>query len=166
MTAPPVASETNLDLPHDGLLGHIIRMNLAVTAALEAIAQQHGIALADYLVLGVIRRSKGGRSAPGAIAGVLGRTTGGMSLTLDRLAAAGWLERSADPDDGRRVIVVLTVAGRRLAEEVNRDMHAWERSLGLPDTEASLDALESVTAAVTTAVTAAVTAQELVLSDR
>ena len=46
--------------------------------------------MADYLVLGVVRRSPGHRSAPTAICEVLGRTTGGMSLTLDRLEAAGW----------------------------------------------------------------------------
>ena len=56
-----------------------------------------GSRFADYLVLGVVRRSPGQRSAPTAIGDVLGRTTGGMSLTLDRLEAAGLVRRTPTP---------------------------------------------------------------------
>lgn len=115
--------------PGDGLLGGIVRLNLAVTQVLEGITGAHGIALADYLVLGVVRGAPGGRTAPTAIAEELGRTTGGMSLTLDRLVAAGWVERSRDPLDGRRVIVQLTPAGTELATAVNAELHAWEAAL-------------------------------------
>ncbi|HUS62783.1 MAG TPA: helix-turn-helix domain-containing protein, partial [Acidimicrobiales bacterium] len=69
----------------DGLLGAIVRLNLAVTQVLDGITGEAGITLADYLVLGVIRGAPGGRSSPTAICDVLGRTTGGMSLALDRL---------------------------------------------------------------------------------
>ena len=115
----------------DGLLGAIVRLNLAVTQVLDGITGAHGIALADYLVLGVIRGSAGGRSAPTAICEVLGRTTGGMSLTLDRLTAAGWVRRSPDPADRRRVVVELTDEGFQLAKAVNEELHEWEHSLGL-----------------------------------
>jgi DNA-binding MarR family transcriptional regulator len=115
----------------DGLLGAIVRLNLAVTQVLDGITGAHGITLPDYLVLGVVRGSEGGRSAPTAICEVLGRTTGGMSLTLDRLAAAGWVRRSPDPGDRRRVVVELTDEGLRLATAVNAELHEWERSLGL-----------------------------------
>jgi DNA-binding MarR family transcriptional regulator len=49
-----------------------------------------------------------------------------MTLTLDRLEAAGWLTRSADPTDRRRVALELTDAGRELAVAVNDDLHRWE----------------------------------------
>jgi len=116
----------------DGLLGAIVRLNLAVTQVLDRITGANGIALADYLVLGVIRGAPGGRSAPTAICDVLGRTTGGMSLTLDRLAAAGWVVRTPDPADRRRVVVELTPGGAELATRVNRQLHEWEASLALP----------------------------------
>lgn len=115
----------------DGLLGGIVRLNLAVTQVLEGIIGAHGVNLADYLVLGVIRGAPGQRSAPTAICDVLGRTTGGMSLTLDRLAAAGWLRREPDPTDRRRVVVELTDQGLALATEINEELHEWERSLDL-----------------------------------
>ena len=117
--------------PDDGLLGAIVRLNLAVTRVLDGITGAHGVTLADYLVLGVIRGAPGGRSAPTAICEVLGRTTGGMSLTLDRLTTAGWVVRTPDPDDRRRVVVELTPTGAELATRVNRELHEWEASLGL-----------------------------------
>jgi DNA-binding MarR family transcriptional regulator len=115
----------------DGLLGAIVRLNLAVNQVLDGITSANRIALADYLVLGVIRAAPGGRSAPTAICDVLGRTTGGMSLTLDRLTAAGWVLRTPDPADRRRVVVELTPAGAELATRVNRQLHEWEASLTL-----------------------------------
>jgi DNA-binding MarR family transcriptional regulator len=52
-----------------------------------------------------------------------------MTLTLDRLEAAGWITREPDPTDRRRQRVRLTAAGRRLAVEVNDSLHEWERAL-------------------------------------
>ena len=135
------AGAAALDLPEGGLLGAIVRLDLAVTDVLEGAAARSGLTFADYLVLGVVRRSPGGRSAPTAIAGVLGRTTGGMTLTLDRLEAAGLLRRRRSPDDGRRVIVELTPRGSHLATEVNAALHAWEEALALPTTTAAAVAL-------------------------
>jgi DNA-binding MarR family transcriptional regulator len=119
------------DWRDDGLLGGIVRLNLAVTQVLEGITGAHGTALADYLVLGVIRGAPDRRSAPTAICEVLGRTTGGMSLTLDRLTAAGWVRRSPDPADRRRVVVELTAEGTELATRINARLHEWEAGLEL-----------------------------------
>ena len=149
MTAPAARTSTPLELPDDGLLGVVVRLELAVTQALEGITTEVGMSLGDYLVLAVIRRSPGGRSAPTAICAVLGRTTGGMTLTLDRLAAAGWLRRSPDPTDRRRIVLELTPTGLDLVTRANDALHAWEQSLELPgDPPAVLDTLESLTAAI------------------
>jgi DNA-binding MarR family transcriptional regulator len=117
--------------PELGLLSPLTRLTLLVDAELERIAARHGMTFADYLVLGVVRRSPDGRGRPTDICAVLGRTTGGMTLTLDRLEAAGWLQRSQDSSDRRRIVVSLTAEGRRLAEAVNEDLHVWEQSLPL-----------------------------------
>lgn len=139
----------NPTAPDDGLLGAIVRLDLSVTRALDEIAGRAGLAFADYLVLGVVRRAPGRRSSPTAIAEVLGRTTGGMSLTLDRLETDGWLRRSRDPGDGRRVVVELTPRGLRVATRVNRELHAWESSLDLPRPHADVvGVLDGVTEAI------------------
>jgi DNA-binding MarR family transcriptional regulator len=138
MTAGPVALSGPAGLrdalalpPELGLLSPLTRLTLLVDAELGRIAAKHGIAYADYLVLGVVRRSPGGRGRPTDMCAVLGRTTGGMTLTIDRLEAAGWVRRAPDRDDRRRIVVSLTDEGLQLAEAVNRELHAWEASLPL-----------------------------------
>ena len=138
-----------LDLPDGGLLGAIVRLNLAVTQVLEDHAGRSGLTFADYLVLGVVRRSPDQRSAPTAIASTLGRTTGGMTLTLDRLEAAGLLRRTRHAGDGRRVVIELTPKGRRVATSVNAALHEWEAALALPVPAATAVALlDDLTAAI------------------
>lgn len=141
--------EPDLDTGEPGLMAKVVRLNLLVTRALEEICAQAGISLADYLVLGVVRRSPAGRTTPTRICEVLHRTTGGMTLTIDRLEGLGWLTRSADPTDRRRVVVELTPAGRELATGLNAQMHEWEDRLALPARsreriDAQLDALLAV----------------------
>jgi DNA-binding MarR family transcriptional regulator len=120
-----------LDLPDIGLVARIVRLNLLVTRLIDAIAAAEGVAAADYLVLAVLRRSPGHRTSPTRISEVLGRSTGGMTLTLDRLEALGWVTRAPDPSDRRRVVVELTDAGLELSTRVNDALHGWERGLGL-----------------------------------
>ena len=121
-----------LGLPSDvGIVARLVRLDLLVRRVLDDITAIEGIAVADYLVLAVIRRSPGHRATPTRICEILDRTSGGMSLALDRLVAAGWVVRGSDPDDGRRVVVDLTPAGLTLATRVNDALHEWEDSLEL-----------------------------------
>jgi len=138
--------EPDIATGEPSLVTKVVRLNLLITQALDGVTAKLGISLADHLVLGVVRRSPNECATPTRICEVLRRTTGGMTLTIDRLEKAGWLLRSADPADRRRVLVTLTDRGRDLAIAVNRELHRWEDRLGLParsreriDTE--LDAL-------------------------
>lgn len=141
------------DLPESygaGLLGTLVRLNLAVSDVLARITGDHGTNLADYLVLGLIRASKDSLSSPGTIADTLGRTSGGMTLTIDRLITAGLVHKSKDPSDGRRAVVGLTDEGMRVAVAVNRSLHEWERELSLQDSEQVTGLLESLTREIVT----------------
>jgi DNA-binding MarR family transcriptional regulator len=129
--APSADWAKELDLADAGLVSRVLRLNLLVGRLLERITTPAGIAPADYLVLGVLRQSPRQRSSPTRICALLGRSTGGMTLTIDRLEAAGWLTRSPDPDDRRRVIVTLTPAGLALSTMINQALHAWEDGLDL-----------------------------------
>lgn len=130
--ATDVGADTGFDA--DGLLGHVVRLNVAVDRVLADIIGAHGISVADYLVLGVVRRSPQHRSAPTTICEVLGRTTGGMTLTIDRLVRAGLVRRLPDPSDRRRVVIEATATGVALARRINADLHRWETSLGVSRT--------------------------------
>lgn len=121
-----------LGLPADvGIVARLVRLDLLVRRVLDDITAAAGISVADYLVLAVVRRSPDHRATPTRICEVLDRTSGGMTLALDRLAKAGWLRRSADPADRRRVVVELTPEGLAVAARINADLHAWEDSLDL-----------------------------------
>lgn len=54
----------------------------------------------------------------GALAERLGSVTSTFSRAVDRLEAAGWVSREANPDSRREVIVRATDAGRELVERV------------------------------------------------
>jgi len=121
-----------LGLPADvGILARLIRLQLLVQRVLDDVAGAAGVSASDYLVLAVVRRSPDQRATPTRICEILDRTSGGMSLALDRLEQSGWLRRSADPADRRRVVVELTPEGLAVATRVNADLHAWEAALAL-----------------------------------
>lgn len=130
--APARDWAAELGLPADvGILARLVRLQMLLQRVLDDVAGAAGVSAGDYLVLAVVRRSPGQRATPTRICEVLDRTSGGMSLALDRLEKAGWLRRSADPDDRRRVVVELTPEGLAVATRVNADLHAWEESLAL-----------------------------------
>jgi DNA-binding MarR family transcriptional regulator len=129
--APSADWASELDIADAGLVTRVLRLNLLVGRLLERTTISAGIAPADYLVLGVVRQSPHHRSSPTRICALLGRSTGGMTLTIDRLEAAGWLTRSPDPDDRRRVIVTLSPAGLTISTQINKALHGWEDGLNL-----------------------------------
>lgn len=67
-----------------------------------------------------------------------------MGYLVDQLEAAGYVERAADPDDGRAVIVRRTAKGwaanRAVAEEVARIEKDWAGLLG----QAKMDQLKGL----------------------
>lgn len=148
--APQLPGYAEFGLPEEvGFLARMARLAVLTNLVFDQIVEPFGLGFNDYLVLGVIRRSPGGRSSPVLLCRVLGRTTGGMTLTLDRLAANGWVRRSPNPDDRRRVIVTLTPVGRQLSLDVNAALHAWEVASTQGDARKELlDAADQLLAAV------------------
>ena len=56
--------------------------------------------------------------SPSKLNAYVGLSSGGITKTVDRLAADGLIERSPDPNDGRGVLVTLTDKGRTKAERI------------------------------------------------
>lgn len=79
----------------------------------------HGLTYAEFDVLATLRRAGAPyRLKPGRLAATSMLTTGGTSNILQRLLAAGLVEREPDPDDGRSSWVRLTPLGVTRAEEL------------------------------------------------
>ncbi len=71
-------------------------------------AEQFGLNRTDLRALDLIRRS--GILAPTALAGALGFTTGGITAVIDRLERAGYVQRTPDPQDRRRLVLEPTTS--------------------------------------------------------
>jgi DNA-binding MarR family transcriptional regulator len=85
----------------------------SVTEALVA----HGLSLGQFDILATLRRQgPGGRLTPTRLMRSVMLSSGGMTNRLDRLEAAGLVERRADPDDRRGVVVGLTGRGRKVID--------------------------------------------------
>jgi DNA-binding MarR family transcriptional regulator len=143
-TRPAWADE--LALESVGLVARLLRLHLLFGRLLDDVTSAVGIGDADYLVLGLVERSGEGGGSPTRIAEILGRSTGGMTLTLDRLEGMGWVTREPDPADRRRILVRLTPTGLDATHRVRDALYAWEASLDLADRDreqlfASVDAL-------------------------
>jgi len=92
-----------------------------------AIAHQLGMPLTDIQCMGLLAA---GPAAPSDLAAQLGLTTGAMTKVLDRLERSGFVARSPDPADRRRIVITADPEGFRvltpyyapMAEKMNRHL--------------------------------------------
>lgn len=87
----------------------------------------------DLDTLTTLRRAGNGAFlTPSTLATAGQLTSGGMTNRLDRLEAAGLVQRTRDPNDRRGIRVALTPAGARLADQTFEDSLEVQRSLLQP----------------------------------
>lgn len=88
----------------------------AVDAFDEAVAENLGVNRTDLRCMDVLLQV--GAATPGELGTRLGLTTGSVTAMLDRLERLGYLRRSPDPSDRRRVTVRPTAEPERIAVEL------------------------------------------------
>lgn len=92
---------------------------------LDEVMAGHGLGLGEFDVLATLRRhGRGATLSPTYLARVAMVTPGGMTSRLDRLEAAGFVVREADPADRRGSRVSLTREGREVADRALEDLVA------------------------------------------
>jgi DNA-binding MarR family transcriptional regulator len=107
----------DLDPAPMALMARLFRVSRAADRAVDAGLAEHGLQPGWFDVLSALRRAGSPhRLSPGRLSAAVMLSTGGMTKRLDRMEAAGLLERSADPDDRRGVLVGLTARGRRAVD--------------------------------------------------
>lgn len=75
-----------------------------------------GLTFPQYLV--ILELLDGAPVSVGVLGNQLGMDTGTITPLVKRIEAAGFVTRTRDPDDERRVMVDLTPAGRALESEI------------------------------------------------
>jgi len=125
-------------------LGSAFRAQQRATDALDdAAALYFGVNRTDLRCLDVILEQ--GSATPSALAESLGITSGSVTTMLDRLTEAGYVERSADAADRRRVAVRPTakaeVAAKAVYEPVAREGQQLLARYTIAELEAFLDFL-------------------------
>jgi DNA-binding MarR family transcriptional regulator len=98
-------------------VGHELRLFGTEIDALDARAAEHfGLNRSDLRCLDVLSHS--GAMSPTALAHTVGMSTGGLSISLGRLERAGYVRRTMDRNDRRRVSVELTRKAERVEQQI------------------------------------------------
>ncbi|MFF4397451.1 MarR family winged helix-turn-helix transcriptional regulator [Streptomyces sp. NPDC001480] len=117
ISSPKEAAGNPLVLAFGRLQGAANRLEYILGRALE---QECGITHLMYEVLLILGRADEPGLSMRAIAQEQVLTTGGATRLVDRMEAAGLVERAEDPDDRRGRLVRLTALGERMAVQASR----------------------------------------------
>jgi DNA-binding MarR family transcriptional regulator len=100
----------------------LLRAHAQLMSRLDAeLEATQGIALTDYGVLVNLAEADGGRMRMSDLAERLLLSPSGLTRRLDRLVAAGLVERVRCPTDRRGAFAVLTPAGRKRLQRAAPD---------------------------------------------
>jgi DNA-binding MarR family transcriptional regulator len=93
--------------------------------------------------------------SPTALARAVGMSTGGLSISLGRLERAGYVRRTMDRNDRRRVSVALTRKAQRVEQQIFGPLLAQVGELLQSYSEADLELIHKFLQRVRSAVAAA-----------
>ena len=110
-------------LPFDESVGFLVRdLNRAIQRALQAKLAASGVAPGAWYFLRVLGEGEG--LTQRALAGRVGMMEPTAVIALRGLERAGWIVRTRNPTDRRKIHVSLTPAGRALRERLLPLAHA------------------------------------------
>src|SRR5829696_7388184 len=112
----------------------VMRVQQILLARYDEVLRPHGLTFARYEALVLLRFSRSGTLPLKVIGSRLMVHPTSVTNAISRLAAAGLVERRANPQDGRGVLASITGRGRAVAEAATRDLMAIDFGLGaLPE---------------------------------
>jgi DNA-binding MarR family transcriptional regulator len=120
----------DLDVTPTHVLQRITRLYLLQSASFAEVFARFGMSFGEYEVLAALTRSGPPyRLKPGELVGALVLSSGAVTNRIDRVEAAGLVERLPDPDDRRGTLVALTAKGRAVVDKAVRAHLANEERL-------------------------------------
>jgi DNA-binding MarR family transcriptional regulator len=130
-----IVEEWNRERPElDGSSTHVLqritRLYLLQSASFAEVFGRYGLTFGEYEVLAALVRSgPPHRMRPSELGGAVVLSSGAMTHRIDRVEAAGMVERLPDPDDRRGTLVALREKGRQVVDEAVRAHLANEERL-------------------------------------
>lgn len=107
----------DLDPSPLGVVGRVIVLAKYLERSVEAALAKHHLTLGQFDILATLRRvGKKGELTPTQLLQSVMLSSGGMTSRLDKLEAAGLIDRGPDPSDRRGVRVALTQKGRKVID--------------------------------------------------
>lgn len=108
----------DLDLTPMGVFGRISVLARVLESRVDTVFTAHRLRQGEFDVLTALRRSGPPYTLiPSELSAMLMMSRAGMTNRIDRLVAAGYVERTVDPADRRSFRVALTDEGRRVVDE-------------------------------------------------
>jgi DNA-binding MarR family transcriptional regulator len=124
------AERPDLDIEPLHVLSRVSRLSRHLDRARRDVFAAHDLESWEWDVLTALRRAgRPYRMSPGRLLRATLVTSGTMTNRIDRLAAAGLVERHPDPQDKRGVQVQLTAAGKSVVDAALSDLLDRERQL-------------------------------------
>jgi len=121
----------------------VFRVQQILLARFDAVLKPHELTFARYEVLVLLTFSRTGRLPLKVIGSRLMVHPTSVTNAIDRLVAAGYVERLPNPADGRGVLAGITDAGRAVVDVATGELTSLDFGLGdLGDAE--LDTLFDV----------------------
>jgi DNA-binding MarR family transcriptional regulator len=113
----PALLARGTDAEFRGLIHDLIAYGHKLDACRDAFAAIAGISGAQYEILMLVSRADG--LSVGEVAGRLHRSGAFITIEANKLVAQGILQKTADPGDGRRVLLKNTPRGLELLERLS-----------------------------------------------
>jgi len=143
----------DLDLGPLGVLSRVTRIAKHLDRIRRSVFHTHGLDVWAFDVLATLRRAGHPyQLSPSELMDQNLVTSGAMTNRINRLVQRGLVSRKPDADDGRRVVVGLTVPGKRLVDRALGDLLSHEQQvlagLKTPEREQLADLLRVLNRAI------------------
>lgn len=141
------AERPELDVEPMGTLGRLARLEQHLFRATNAVFAKHGLNQASFDVLATLRRSGPPFAlTPSELIDWTMVSSGTMTNRLDRLEAAGLVERHKSAADGRSFSVALTEKGKAVIDAAITDHTIGQRRLVAALSETERQTLDRIAA--------------------
>jgi DNA-binding MarR family transcriptional regulator len=125
----------------------VFRVQQILLARFDEVLKPHGLTFARYEVLVLLTFSRTGELPLKVIGSRLMVHPTSVTNAIDRLVAAGYVDRRPNPNDGRGVLAAITDAGRAVVEVATAELTGLDFGLGdlsEPDRAELFDVLKRV----------------------